>query len=387
MKGTRLRSLLYLDTARLGPMSPSAQRAQLDFVRLAAEVPSSLYFEEFLRDGYEAWPSSHQARFPGLATWTAVRGLKDSLRTLAGAPDNWNVLLTSRSLSLVRLAARRMFHVCRNVLTTDLSWPSYQQAIERHVQRYGARVTVFPLRDQILYQHWTVSDVVSHLSTAFAANGCDGLFLPAVDHLGVRLPIREIVRQIKRRRELRFSIIDAAQAFCQVPIAECFDCADFVVAGSHKWMGAYLPTGIGFVGRRYRHSQDQSQRSGRNNNQAITDPLLHFTQQLHTGGLDGHSETVNVTPLFTCSAAAADAVVTLQLHAAIPPIEIVQKKIPVSRNWQPRQPHESLRSRIVLFETRCAALRRESTEAIRRLWLEAGLVVTAYPGGRVRVSL
>ena len=102
-------------------------------------------------------------------------------------------------------------------------------------------------RDEILYRKWTTGDVASFLATAFAEHSCDGLFVPAVDHLGVRLPIREIVTAIQRRGNLNFCFIDAAQAFCQVPIDECFEFADFIVAGSHKWLGAYLPAGVAFV--------------------------------------------------------------------------------------------------------------------------------------------
>ena len=43
---------LYLDTARLGRMSRRAQRAQIDFVRLAGEEGCSLYWDRFLRGGF-----------------------------------------------------------------------------------------------------------------------------------------------------------------------------------------------------------------------------------------------------------------------------------------------------------------------------------------------
>ena len=128
---------------------PAARDAQIDFVRLTAEEPSTLYFEEFLKHGYDAWPDSYQNRFPDLKPWAGVRGLKQSLRQLAGAPDDWNVLLASRSLSLVQLAARSMFQVCRHVLTTDLSWPTYQDAVTRQALASGGHVTTVPLRDAI----------------------------------------------------------------------------------------------------------------------------------------------------------------------------------------------------------------------------------------------
>ena len=42
---------LYLDTARLGLMSPSAQRLQIDFIRFAGGEGASLYWDQFLRGG------------------------------------------------------------------------------------------------------------------------------------------------------------------------------------------------------------------------------------------------------------------------------------------------------------------------------------------------
>ena len=116
---------LYLDTARLGRISPKAQQTHLEFVRLAAEEPSSLYFEEFLHSGFSAWPNRYQRRFPALSRWPGIAGLKKKLTRLAGGPD-WNrVLIASRSAELMRLAARVLCKTCRSVFTTDFSWPTY----------------------------------------------------------------------------------------------------------------------------------------------------------------------------------------------------------------------------------------------------------------------
>ena len=379
--------LLYLDTARLGQMTPAAKDAQLDFVRLSAEEPSSLYFEEFLRDGFSAWPSSYQDRFPGLRTWTGVSGLKQSLGRLANAPADWQVCLASRSLSLVRLASSCMFRVCRNVLATDLSWPTYEQAIEAKARLTGNRITTIPLRDDILNRGWTVDDVATYLTNAFIEHQCDGLFLPAVDHLGIRLPLRKIVEQIRKRSELRFTFIDAAQAFCHVPLDDCLAVADFIVAGSHKWMGAYLPTGIGLFGQRptRRMIEHLVRRSGQSG--GIVDPLLHFTEQLDAGTLDGHSETANLTSLFACGGAAFDRTVELSAAGATPLDRILAHIPRPAGDWFPVRPNPLLRSRIVLFESQPPVDRSACPEAVRREWLEAGCIVTGYPNGRARISL
>src|SRR5262245_54562705 len=88
---------LYLDTARLGRMTPRAQRAHLDFTRLAGEEGGSLFFERFLRCGVEAWPESSRAAYAGLSDWRGVAALKSSLRVLAGSDPELPVLLAARS--------------------------------------------------------------------------------------------------------------------------------------------------------------------------------------------------------------------------------------------------------------------------------------------------
>ncbi len=382
--------LLYLDTARLGPMSPAARDAQLDFVRLSAEEPSSLYFEQFLRDGFRTWPDSYQRRFPGLCTWSGIAGLKQAIRQLAGAPDEWQVLLANRSLSLVELAARAMFRVCRNVLATDLSWPTYQRAVETKAHQTANRVTVVPLRDDILYRAWTVDDVATYLTDAFITHQCDGIFLPAVDHLGIRLPIHRIVKAICRQHELRFCMIDAAQAFCHVSITECLNCADFIVAGSHKWMGGYLPTGIGLFGRRQSRSLIECLLRRRRHLRRLSDPMLNFVEQLDNSEIDGESETVNLTSLFTCAGAVSD-------YRSIPPGELTQRLTQIDSSlaaiprppgdWQPVRPVSDMRSRITLLRSEDRGSSPRRAEAVRKVWLSAGSIVSAFHNGVVRLSI
>lgn len=384
-------SLHYLDTARLGQMSPAAKDAQLDFVRLTEEEPTSLYFEQFLRDGYSAWPSRYQEQFPGLVSWDGVAGLKQSLRFLAGAPNHWGVLLASRSLSLVKLAASCLFRVCRRVLTTDLSWPTYQDVVEQRAGRTGNAVSTVAVRDGILDRGWSTHEVAECLAGAFVQEKCDGLFLPAVDHFGIRLPLREIVQRIEREREIRFCVIDAAQAFCHVPIAETLACADFVVTGSHKWMRAYLPTGIGLFGQRRSDEVIRGRLQLLLQSVRLDDPLLQFTEQLETGQLDGYSETANLASLFGCAGAAKDAAEIAgltKMQAFSPDIDELRRLIPPVRGeWEPLLPSQSMRSRIVLFESQDADMQRWPADALRRAWLGAGCIVSAYCGGRVRVSV
>ncbi|MBC7816353.1 MAG: hypothetical protein IAG10_05620, partial [Planctomycetaceae bacterium] len=96
---------LYLDMARLGPMSPLAQRLLQDFSRLTAEDPASPHIEDFLRLGFAALPTEARARFESLSAWSGLAGLKTSLRRFDETPDNTSVLIAGRSRSLMKLAA------------------------------------------------------------------------------------------------------------------------------------------------------------------------------------------------------------------------------------------------------------------------------------------
>ncbi|MBL8820742.1 MAG: aminotransferase class V-fold PLP-dependent enzyme, partial [Planctomyces sp.] len=364
-------------------------------VRLTAEEPSTLYFEEFLKHGYNAWPSYYQSHFPALKIWGGVRALKQSLWQLAGAPDDWNVLLASRSLSLIQLAARSMFQTCRHVLTTDLSWPTYQDAVSKQALPAGAQITTVPLRDAIFRERWTAAEVASFLARSFAENGCDGLFLPTVDHLGVRIPVRAIVEQIRNTSHLQFALVDAAQAFCQVPIDDSLAVADFVVTGCHKWMRAGQPMGVGFFGQNGTQQFVRETLQESCGNGSDLDPLLIFTEQLDGGQLNGHSETVNLAPLFSASAAAveqfwrrnqfsanADDSILFDSPAGFTMLDLPSEL----SHCIPIRPHETMRSRITLFANQEAVRNSNSAEEARREWLNHGCVVTAYDNGWVRVS-
>ena len=63
---------LYLDTARLGLMSKAVRLALRDFAQLAGEEGASLYFDNFLRDGYDRWPSRLRRRYKALRHWQGV---------------------------------------------------------------------------------------------------------------------------------------------------------------------------------------------------------------------------------------------------------------------------------------------------------------------------
>lgn len=340
-----------------------------------------------MRCGFTAWPMAHQRRYPALVAWRGVCGLKASLRELAGAPPECGVLLASQSSSLVKLAASCLFRVCRNVLTTDLSWPNYQQTLAHRADRTGNYVTVASIRERILHSGWSGADVSEYLAAQFIRFGCDGLFLPIVDHLGVRLPIDRIVRRIRASGELRFVMLDAAQAFCHVAFDDAFAHADFIVAGCHKWMGGYLPLGVAFFGQR-RSRELIERRARREVVSGQGDALCQFVEHLDAGSLDGHTQTVSLPALFTAAGAVRDqhrlrnvqsaSHVHMENHMSIlPSVAVAFRQLPVAPE----------------FRTRVAVVRHVgrnphslSADCVRRLWLNAGCIVTGYQGGLARLS-
>jgi hypothetical protein len=184
---------LYLDTARLGKMSPGAQDLHIDFSRFAGEVGASLLFSDFLWQGLESCPSELAARYPALQAWRGVSQLKKSLQRLTSLPVPSQVLLAGRSAQLMKLAATLLCRPCRNVLVTDLGWPTYHAILAGECRRTHRRMTCVSLGAELLSGNLTEREVTEKIRHAFVEHHCDGLFLTGVSHLGIRLPVQRIV--------------------------------------------------------------------------------------------------------------------------------------------------------------------------------------------------
>ena len=202
--------LLYLDTARLGRMSPAAQRAERALVTLAAEEGNSAYFERFVRHGSSACPLAAEGRYAGLEQWAGVGELKQSLRTLAGHRPDLPVLLAHRSAQLMKLAAQALFDSCRSVLVTDLGWPGYHAILDREARRANRSVTLVEVRAAALCGQLCEAELIDRLCAAFRRARCDGLFLSAVSNWGVRLPVERIVRRLEAAHRIGFVVVDGA---------------------------------------------------------------------------------------------------------------------------------------------------------------------------------
>ena len=145
---------LFMDTARVGPACPHASQVLCEFARLAAEDPS-LYSLAFLKHGAEAWPDSVRVGYPELACWQGVANLRRMFADSYSVADPEQVFLASRTAQLVRLSARAMFHQCRHVLTTDMSWPAWQAIVNTEAIRQGRRITQIPLAKIVMNECWS----------------------------------------------------------------------------------------------------------------------------------------------------------------------------------------------------------------------------------------
>ena len=379
---------LYLDTARLGQMSPPACDASIDFARFATEHGSTLYGSQFLKEGYSAWPSALAQRYPGLSSWDGVSTFKADLRRLAEANHDTEVLLTARPASLMKLAARLLTGPCRNVLMPDVTWPAYGNILKRELLHAHTRFSVVHIRRKVLRESISPSDLIELLVSEFTRRQCDGLFLPLVDNLGVRFPIEEIVRRIRQQAELRFVVVDAAQAIGHVPLRMSADYCDLLLGGTHKWLRAFYTMGVGLFGNP--GSRNYIANSLRRWRQAgiVDDPLLEFSEELAAGIDRPFGETVQVAPLLVANAASR------AVLSKTPPSESERSsnrrtvtEVARDADWTAVAPHHSMATQILLFENR--EIRGESATAddVRRALLSQGVAATAYADGLLRLSL
>ena len=379
--------LLYLDTARLGRMSPGAAYALRDFVALAGDEGGRLYFDRFLKGGLTACPDSFAARYPGLAAWRGIGGLKADLRSLADGRPDLPVLVASRSASLVRLAARLLFHPCRNVLTTDLDWPVYSATLVAEAKRGNRIVTTVAIRDAVLSGRLSEDELVDLVCRRFAGAGCDGLYLTAVNNLGVRLPCERIVRKLEAVQPVRVAVVDGAQEFCQFPPANGGGYCDMYLAGSHKWLGGHQPLSLAFYGRRRSRERVETVLGHMTDSGDLDDPLLRFTSRPEAGGRDPLTETVNLTPLFTAQGAAGDHQTGQDSFATRLSNLDAASNAAAECDWRPLLPSPGLRSGILLLQAKSKATRREDPETTRASLRGGGVAATTYPGGLIRLSM
>jgi hypothetical protein len=380
-------SRLYLDTARMGRVSPTAMAIQTDYLRFSAERGSSDAMRNLLLRGGDAWPSRLRRRYPYLARWHGVGPLKDQLRQIAGGGERSPVLLASRSHVLMTLASYLLFGTCETVLTVDLGWPLYREILKQVADKLGRRVVVVAVR-QIIDAGGDAGSVIGSIVDAYRQSRAAALFLPAISHDGVKLPIRTISDAIKWGGELRCFAVDGAQhlAHGDEAFAE-MDC-DFYLTGTHKWLRSLYPLGVGVYGHRRSREMIETTVAELHTAGILNDPLMQFTSQLEFHKLDETTETVNLSGLLSAHGAALDARPSSARQRVLPTQIANANKVSAlgqAAGWQPLRPAAEFRSGILLLRppTACTG----NSTALRNHFVRRGVAATTYKNGIVRFSM
>ncbi len=381
---------LYLDTARMGMISPVAERAGQAFLSLAGREGCSPCFEAFLHEGTAAWPLSLRERYPGLADWRGLASFKGMVRTFAEIVNPCEVLLANRTAHLMRLAARLLFHSRKRVLTTDLEWPGYRSILELERERIGGKIHEVALRTALLSERCTPEDLVRLILTAYDTHRCESLFLSAVSFQGLRLPVREIASALSDSPRQPFVVVDGAQALGHAPPDSPFDHCDLYIAGSHKWLRASYPMGLAFCPRW--GSQDVIRLACADMLKLgeLDDPLLRFTREMETGTQEVFGETVSLASLFPTAAVMHEALgeeggAQGRFEKLLSRARLLEEAA-AGTSWRPVTPADAFRSGILLLQSDDPALRSACGEEVRRRFQQQGIALTAYGAGLVRLS-
>jgi len=179
---------------------------------------------------------------------------------------------------------------------------------------------------------------------------------------------------------LKCSPRSVVQAFGQVPVKLSPTFCDLYLAGSHKWLGAYLPLGIGFCPR------PESAPEISLTAQKIGDPMLRLLNQMDHESEDRFSETVNLTPLFSCRAALQD-LGSIKASCAVRKANMAQLIARLPDCWEPVLPHEAFRSGILLLKAVLPHLQSIAPDELRAKLLSQGIALTVYADGLMRLSM
>jgi len=378
-------SMLYLDAARMGRMAPTAQWALQDFVRIAGEEGCTLYFERFIKDGFSAWPSRLQNRFPGLRSWGGVAELKNAIAGSLGLLPKTPSLLAGRSTNLATLAAKWIFEGGRRILITDLTWPSYRRILQREARKSCGSTEFVRIRSAILHRKIEAQSLIDILADHLNETHCDGLFLPEISHDGIRLPIPGIIQAVRRIRESSRVVVDGSQAFGQMPLRLSEIPCDFYLAGCHKWLGSHLPLGVGTFPNPETNQELCRLAARWFENGKVDDPLATFLNRLEAGRWRRFSETVNLSPLFACRGALEDMDCDA-FKQRLANARLVRRIAPMT-GWTPLDPCEAFCSAAVLLQGDVATTKESSPIELRDRFHARDVALTSYENGLIRLSM
>jgi hypothetical protein len=148
--------------------------------------------------------------------------------------------------------------------------------------------------------------------------------------------------------------------------------------------------GLGFCGRENTQGFVESVCNEMMATGELDDPLLHFTSWMEEGKKKHFTETVSLGPLFSCAAAAKEAlnrVTTASDHFS----DLVRtakklEDVSLGTGWTPLLPHDELRSGILLLRHEASGFKARRPEETRERFQRYGVALTAYENGLIRLS-
>lgn len=378
----------YLDSARLGLMSPSASRRHGELARFATTAAASPLMDTLLQDGGGAWPESAQCEFPALSSYPGIPDFRRRLLETLGCEDWQRLILGTSSNSLIRIASQFLFGPCERVLITDLAWPVYRKVLERCAVDRSRALHVIPLRQFIAKNCPSGPEIIDFVSGQFRKHSCDGLFLTAVSHDGIRLPAGEMISAIEKRSEVKVSVIDGAQEFVQVDHRQSLQASDFYMTSGHKWAGSFIPIAIGVFGSNRSASRIKQIVADQVDSGLIDDPLMQLCWDSTTSPPVAAPSTANVAALFACDAAIADLASDSETGWCEPrvdsPVDRLLEQL-AKEGWQTTPGSNVCRSRTCVLHH--ASLTGYSPAEIRTHFASQGIALTAYERGVIRLSI
>lgn len=366
--------------------------ALVDYGRFAAIDGCSVRFSQLIEHGFRQCPEAIQERYPVLKDWNGVQGLYQSFRDLVGV-NHSEIAIASRSSELARLATRRLCESSKRILITDLNWPSYQSILASERARNDNQFTTLHLRHEFTNRgsHRAIEPerIVEYIVQTFDKMGCDGMFIPAISHDGIRLPAESICRQIRELRPDSFLVIDGAQGLGHVHNELGIQYCDLLLAGVHKWLCGHVPMGVAFVGQRQTTSRFLGIKNRKAEGIESDDPLLRFVHGMTTGNLPTQTETVNLTSLFTTQAAlagsnASPAGVAANLDVRIRNADRV-RMIASQTGWNCRS--ECLPTGMVVLQHTEPEIRAIDATALRTHFIRRRISVSTYGDGVIRLAM
>lgn len=380
---------IYLDDARIGRFRPKARKLHQRFLELVADAPSSRNVWNFLISGSESLPSNNTPLKRGLRAWQGVNRFHEVIANSISDADvaPRDIYFAGRSRSLMSLGAKMLSRRCSRVLSVDMNWPVYQHELSEIAKQVDCNLAVAKIQNHIIAERWDVDDLVECLSQSYERNKCDGLFLPAVDSMGIRLPIIEIVERLRSKQEVRFVLVDAAQALGHTDLSEIAGVADFIVAGTHKWVGSYIPLGVGIA------SNSSSQQWIANFLRAAIgingagDSLSHMLHSVDNRCDSRFPETVNLGGLIAgfgawTSTPSPRNALAMRIANADRVASIAE-----FNGWEPIRPDETMRSGSLILQSSCRQTRNRCSDDIRNSFADTGIILSTYANGIVRMAM